>query len=278
MPEADVINRTTEGPITRRRIAGDLTTLGVKEGMVLMVHSALSSLGWVSGGAPAVILGLQDALGETGTLVMPAHSGHYSDPSHWENPPVPEAWIPRIRESMPAFDPDLTPTRGVGAIPECFRKQRGVIRSFHPQGSFTARGPRAEQILADHQLDFSFGEGSPLAKIYQRGGWILLLGVGQDSNTSLHLAEYRAAGQDRKIIQQGAPVLVMGDRQWVHFRELDEASEIFPEIGAAYLAGGGTCREGRVGEARASLFPQRELVDFGVEWLRERKRVQDHQG
>jgi aminoglycoside 3-N-acetyltransferase len=84
--------------------------------MVLMAHSFLSALGWVCGGPVAVVTTLQKVLGAQGTLVMPAHSGDLSDPSSWENPPVPTSWWEEIRETMPAFDPDLAPTRGVGAV------------------------------------------------------------------------------------------------------------------------------------------------------------------
>lgn len=270
MSEKEIIAGTKDGPITRQKLASDLRNLGIREGMVLIVHSSLSALGWVSGGAAAVILALEDALGESGTLVMPTHSGDYSDPAEWSNPPVPENWIPVIRETMPAFDRDLTPTRGIGAVPECFRKQRGTVRSGHPQGSFAARGPLAEAITARHGLDFAFGDQSPLARVYDLEGSVLLLGAGQDSNTSLHLAEYRADFSGKEEIQQGAPVMVDGVREWVTFREYSEGSERFPEIGEAYQRAGGELRAGRVGQAEAMLIPQRELVDFAVEWLEEK--------
>jgi len=268
MSEADVIKQTGNGPITVQDLKRDLTALGVKPGMALMVHSSLSSIGWVSGGPVAVIQALEGVLGPQGTLVMPTHSGDLSDPAEWSNPPVPDDWKDTIRRTMPAFDPSLTPTRGMGKIPETFRNQKDVIRSNHPQVSCAAWGKLAVEITQDHALDFGLGERSPLAKLYQNQGWILLIGVGHERNTSLHLAESRAAYPGKKEIRQGAPIFVDGKRRWVNIKEIQEHSEDdFEEIGAAYRKAGGTIREGRIGQAESQLFPQRELVDFAVHWM-----------
>jgi aminoglycoside 3-N-acetyltransferase len=89
--------------VTIDSLVRDFRDLGIAEGMTLIVHLSLRSLGWVSGGPVAVILALEEVLGQDGTLVMPAHTTDLSDPSQWKNPPVPNAWWQTIRETMPAF-------------------------------------------------------------------------------------------------------------------------------------------------------------------------------
>ena len=168
---------------------------------------------------------------------------------------------------MPPFRPDLTETRSMGRIPETFRKQDGVLRSNHPQTSFAAWGKAAHVVTADHALDNELGESSPLARIYDVGGHVLLLGVGHDRNTSLHLAEYRAAYPGKRVITSSAPILVNGARQWVTFQGIDLDEADFPQIGAAFAETTGLVRQGKVGQATALLMPQRPLVDFAVQWM-----------
>ena len=273
MPEGQVVQKT-ETLATVESLQADFEALGIEKGMILLVHSSLSAIGWVCGGAVAVIIALQEVLGETGTLVMPTHSTDLSDPSQWKNPPVPESWWQTIRETMPAYDPDLTPTRSMGKIAETFRKQNGVLRSTHPQSSFCARGPQASYIVNDHSLAYGMGENSPLARIYDLQGSVLLLGVDHSSNTSIHLAEYRADFPSKRVGTEGAPISQAGSRTWVTFEDIDVDDSDFEHLGADFLRSnaGKVVRRGKVGVADCQLIPQRAVVDFAVDWL-EKNRV-----
>lgn len=270
MTERDAIEQSDD-PVTVDRLAADLRDLGVVAGDVVLVHSSLSALGWVSGGAPAVVDALMQVVTDDGTLVMPTHSGHYSDPADWENPPVPDEWLPEIRETMPPYRPAVTPSRGMGAIPECFRTYPDVVRSRHPTSSFAAWGADAEFVVEDHEYDSPLGEGSPLARVADLDGDVLLLGAGHDSNTSLHLAEHRA-DYEKETVTNGAPVLADGERRWQEFEELDYDTSDFERVGRAFE------RErpdatvaGRVGRGRATRFRQRDLLSFATDWFGENR-------
>jgi aminoglycoside 3-N-acetyltransferase len=261
----------SEFPATVPSLATDLVALGVQPGMVLVVHSSLRSLGWVNGGAVAVILALEQVLGPEGSLVMPTHTADTSDPANWVNPPVPESWWELIRATMPAYDPALTPTFQMGVIPETFRKQTGVLRSANPDASFAAWGKHARTITENHALNPLFGKQSPLARVYNLEGWVLLLGVDHDRNSSLHVAEERAHIPHRTITL-GSSMLVDGVRQWVPFDDIDWDDSDFVQLGADFARETGLQRDGKIANARAMLMPQRSLIDYAIPWLEKHRQ------
>ncbi len=270
MSESKAIQRTVaqgKGPATEASLVADLGALGITHGMTLLVHTSMSQLGYVVGDAEAVVAALLAAVGPDGTLVMPAMSSGRSEPRHWRSPPVPESWWQVIRDHMPAFDPRTTPGRMMGVVADTFRVWPGVVRSDHPVNSFVAHGPKADAILADQALAGGLGEASPLARVYDLGGHVLLLGVGHANNTSLHLAEYRAEFGGKTRSAFGTPMFVDGERRWVEFEELELDDEDFDQVGAAFAEETGLQVEGEVACARALLCPQAPLVDFAVGWM-----------
>jgi aminoglycoside 3-N-acetyltransferase len=254
----------SDTPRTRASMTADLRTLGVAESDVLLVHSSLSRLGWVCGGAIAVVGALLDVLGPEGTLVVPTHTTGNSDPAAWANPPIPQSWWATVRAHMPAFDPLLTPSSGVGVVAELVRTWPGAMRSAHPQTSFAAVGPHAEQITAGHALESAMGEDSPLGRLYDLDARILLLGTGHASNSSFHLAEYRVPALRRR--RTAAAVMTPSGRAWIAYDDVDLDSDDFEALGAAFDATG-RARRNCIGGADARLVRQRDAVDFAVGWL-----------
>jgi aminoglycoside 3-N-acetyltransferase len=161
----------TEAADLAKRIAQDLLATGVRPGGVLLVHSSLSAMGHVIGGPETVVQGLLQALGASGTLLMPALSYEIVTSKH------------------PVFDVRRTPSN-VGGITEHFRTRPGTLRSVHPTHSACGVGPLTDALLGDHHLDSTpCGPHSPFHRLRKYSGQILMLGCGLMPNTSMHAIE-----------------------------------------------------------------------------------------
>lgn len=260
------VDRSPE-PVTISSLVQDLRDLGVGAGDVVLVHASLSALGWVCGGAPAVVDALQEVVTAEGTIVMPTHTPGNRDPSEMGNPPVPDGWYDAVRAEMPPYRPAVTPAQGVGAIAECFRSYPSVRRSDHPQHSFAAWGADARTVTDDHALERSLGEDSPLARIYELDGDVLFLGTTHATNTSLHLAEYRA---DLRLdtVANHSVVLRDGERTWVRWEDLAIDDADFTDCGEAFeRERPGAIQTGTVGVAEATRLDQPAMVDFAEAWF-----------
>lgn len=257
--------------ITKDHIIQDLKRMSVTKGMTLIVHSSLKSIGKVIGGPVSVILALEEAVGTDGNIVMPTQTEHLCDPTEFGSGYTEEE-LKLIRDNLPTFHPDLTPTSYMGFIPETFRKQDGVKRSPHPHTSFAAWGKDAVYVTQDHGLDDSLNEDSPLGKLYELGSYILLLGAPTDSNTSLHLAEYR---QNNSFVKEKIwdVKVKRGDKEiWTTYRDINNESDDFDRLFEDFHRGTDDVKEGMVGDARSYLIPMRQMVDYALGWMNENRK------
>lgn len=265
------MNSTEERKIILKNdIVEALKKVGVRNGQSIMVHTSLSSLGFVCGGAQVVIEALLECVGDDGTIMMPTQSWKNLDPEvgvHWEEP---EEWWQIIRDNWPAYDKDITPTNTMGAVAEMFRKWPGALRSDHPARSVAAYGKNAEYLTENHDLSNIFGEGSPVSKLYELDGYVLLIGVGYDKNTSIHLADVRAEYPGKHMSTEHSAVMVNGKREWVAYDTLFVDGEDFQDIGRDFEQQGMATRV-TLGNGSICLMRQREIVDFAVDWI-ERNR------
>ncbi|WP_207753049.1 aminoglycoside N(3)-acetyltransferase [Clostridium yunnanense] len=245
--------------------------LGVKKGQNIIVHASLTSLGFVCGGPQIVIEALLEAVGEDGTIMMPTQTWKNLDPNmgvHWEEP---EEWYQIIRDNWPAYDKAITPTNTMGAISEMFRSWPNAKRSDHPVRSFAAVGKNAELLIKDHDLSNIFGKGSPIDKLYNLDGYVMLIGVGYDKNTSIHLADVIAEYDSKHNEFNSTAIMVDGQRKWVTYETLSVDGEDFEDIGRDFekqyevkiiTIGNGTVR----------FMRQRDLVDYAIKWI-EKNRI-----
>lgn len=252
--------------ILRSDIISSLKEAGVAEGQTVIVHTSLSSIGFVCGGAQVVVEALLETVGADGTIVMPTQSWKNLDPEtgvHWEEP---KEWWQIIRDNWPAYDKRITPTNTMGAVAECFRTYPGTLRTDHPARSVSANGKNAEYITSHHDLSDIFGETSPLGKLYELDASVLLIGVGYDKNTSIHLADVRAEYPSKHNTTEHSAIMENGQRVWKAYDTLYVDGEDFDEIGKAFES---ECNVNKamLGNAQLRFMKMRELVDFAVRWI-----------
>ena len=95
---------------------------------------------------------------------------------------------------------------------------------------------------------------------------MLLLGVGHDANTSLHLAKWRQQNPPRHVT--GSAIRQHdGSPRWISWTDVAEDESDFERIGANFEAATASVRIGQVGNATGKLMSQRALVDFAARWM-----------
>lgn len=206
----------------------------MRAGGVLLVHTSFRAIRPVDGGPLGLITALRQALGPAGTLVMPT-----------------------MTDGASVFDPATTPTDGMGITAELFWRQPGVLRSTHPGGSFAASGPHAAEICKPQPLAPPHGIDSPVGRVYELGGQVLLLGVGHGEDTTIHLAE-SVAGVPYSI-EHSCVVELGGVAQTVMIPETDHCCQRFA-LADEWLRADQLQREGPVGHGHARLCDSRALV------------------
>lgn len=251
----------------KKELCEQFRALGITEGMVLEVHSSLKSLGYVIGGAQTVVDALIETVGFDGTIVMPIQDSSNTEPAFWENPPLRRDLWERIRKETPDFKPDESDIIAMGRIAENLNRRPGSYRSYHPNCAFVAYGKYAKLITHSQSLDYALGEQSPLGALYQLPAYILLIGVGYENCTALHLAEYRSNA--RPVQMQGGAVNDNGYRKWVKYLDLDIDNEDFEEIGTE-LEDRKMVRTGKVGDSTCRLLKFGQAVDFATMYFQKK--------
>jgi aminoglycoside 3-N-acetyltransferase len=273
---ANVTIRPVRPPVTRKRIVRDLRRLGVESGQTLLVHASLRALGWVTGGAPAVVSALRAAVGPDGHVVVPTGTEANSQTSREHRARIETLTPDEVRAyrlGMPAFDKASTPS-GMGAISEALRTTDGAVRSAHPQSSFAAIGPEANLLMADHPLECHLGPDSPLGKLTKMNAQVLMIEVGYWAFTGFHLAEYLYTPHPpmRKYACVAAAAAADGDGRWEEYDDVVLDDQKFEDIGES-MEEKVAVRRGKVGRAQCRLVPLHDAVAFAAEWMAQDRRI-----
>jgi aminoglycoside 3-N-acetyltransferase len=226
--------------VTRADIVAGLRAMGIGAGWMLQVHSSLSAIGHVEGGAATVVDSLLEVVGPEGTIMVPTFNHGAAE----------------------IYDPRTTPSSN-GAVTEALRLRPEARRSVHPTHPYAAIGPHAEHLVAGHMQAGTFGRCSPLGKLADMGGQVLLLGVGMNRNTAAHIAENMAR------------VHCLGFDQYPRRVRLEDGS-IIPAWSDLWRAGPcriewdpletrmrarGLIRDGRIGDAAVHLMTAIDVIE-----------------
>ena len=236
--------------VNQSDIVEGLRTMGLTTGNKVMVHSSLSSMGHVESGAETVVDAFLEVLGSEGTLMVPTftHSG------------------------TEYFDPLESPSKN-GAITEAVRKRPEAVRSFHPTHAVAVIGPDAESLVEGDVECGALGRDCALDRLRKSGGYVFLLGVSQEYNSTIHIGEdyggdNRTLGifnpENPKIVilnhpEQGeieVPLTEMMGNTVAFVRMYDE------------LQKRGQLIEGHIGKAPCQLMKGQHIIDAAVDILK----------
>ncbi|MHB9108160.1 MAG: AAC(3) family N-acetyltransferase [Armatimonadota bacterium] len=239
---------TPERMVTREQLVADLAALGVTPGMDVMVHSSLSRLGHVVGGAEAVVEALLQAIGPAGTLMAPSFN----------------------HGAAAVYNPLATPTSN-GAIADALWRRPDAIRSIHPTHPVAAIGPKASEWCRDHLENGIWAQDSPIGRLIHNGGYLLGLGVDNDSCTAYHVAEVSMPcgcldpfGSRQRVVGADGTVRTVNGFAW-----RDGLCPVSPANLAPALDRRGVQRRGKVGHADCFLL---KAVDL---WQERREQLKD---
>ncbi len=239
---------TGKARVTRADLVAGIRALGVAPGDLLQVHSSLSRLGYVEGGADAVVDALLEVVGPEGTLMVPTFNHGAAD----------------------IYDPRTTPSTN-GAVTEALRKRPEARRSVHATHPYAAIGPLAEVLTAGHLEVDTFDRASPLGKLADRGGWVLLLGVGMRANTSAHIGEWMAQTHcigwnewPRRVRLEDGRIIPAWSVIWRNGPCLIEWDPL-----ESRMRSRGMIRSSRIGEGEAHLMKALDVIEVTFEMTQE---------
>lgn len=248
--------------ITVQQLADGLRAAGIHAGDTLLVHSAMSKIGYLENGPKTLVDALLATLGPQGNLMMPTS-------------PNASFQIEYARRN-PVFDVLHSPSR-LGSVTEYFRKLPGAKRSAHPTEPVAALGPDAQWLTEGHLGEPTpYTANSPFTRLYEKQGKILYLGVTLDNaGTNLHTLEDAVDFKYPVYADEWFPFTIIDEQGQKHEtktrvhnpdfskrRRCDELLPMFEREGAA--------KKIKIGEADAWLFDGPKMFDTMLRAYREK--------
>lgn len=212
--------------MNKKEIKKGLKDLGLKKGDSVLLHSSFVSLGHVEGGPDTVIDAFLETLGNNGTLVVPTFGA-------------------------------------LGILTDTLKNRRGAVKSCCNGATVAALGASAVTLCHDHwKAETLHGKDTPYTRLAETGGYVCLLGVDQDRNTTLHSVEallelpYLNIHRGEFIDEKGKT----RTGKWKYFpgphRDFIRLDRFYRESGKMKI--------GRIGNAVVRLIKAKDLIDIGL--------------
>jgi aminoglycoside 3-N-acetyltransferase len=241
-------------PFTQKDIIDNLKRLGLERGAAVEVHSSLSRMGFVKGGASTVINALMDVVGEEGAIVMSAY------PVTLPLPLTEEEKKKGILAKVRLLDENADCKTGMGVIADTFSILQGTIL-----------GKGGHRVCA-------WGRD---AELHSRGyeyllsvdGWVLLIGVDINRCSCMHTAEDKVGLPEELIAHFQLPEEIQRqypkDEWYVQYSDPQKPLPV-DAWGKVQLEADtrGLIRKGTIGKAECMLFKGRSVVDIYEVYLR----------
>jgi len=234
-----------------------LERFGVPRDGALIVHSAISKLSRRGYRAEAMI----------DCIIEHVRDGHVFMPTMTWRTVTPED---------PFWDEMETPSQ-TGVLSEIFRQRYAGARSIHPTHSVAGIGPAAVPLLSRHHIDDTpVSNNSPYGLLRDYPTCILVLGVGLETVTAIHLAEeminpelYIRPPASRELYQcrdrHGVVHQVWTRRHWRLDRDFNQFAPALMERGEM--------RSGHIEDCPYALVSLRDLLRYVFAVLMENPRA-----
>lgn len=255
--------------VTKTQLEAQCKELGLASGNVVMVHASMRSVGPILGGPDVLIDAILEAVSPEGTIMVYVGCQQpFDDIGRRIYLPEEEVFI---LEHCPAFNSDAArASRDFGVFAELFRTRTGAVASQNVSARMAALGANASWLVSNHSLSYGFGKGSPLEKLCELDGKILLVGSDLDCVTLLHYAEAISAISEKNVVHIKVPLTIAGERQWTEVEEYNSSTGVrdwphrfFADIMQKFV-NTPNVNVGKLANAITYAMSARKVVDFAV--------------
>jgi aminoglycoside N3'-acetyltransferase len=156
--------------VTKEQVVNCLERIGIRPGNGLLVHSAIQFLGRPAGGVALYLDAILEVIGPQGTLAVPTFNFGFARGER--------------------YDPERTPSEGMGVFSEYVRQLPEARRTTHPMQSLAVIGKHARDLAARDTLS-AFDPGSAFERMLELGFKLLLLGADVSAASIFHYSEHR---------------------------------------------------------------------------------------